>query len=140
MLINGACHCGQISFTAEVDPARVVLCHCNDCQVLSGSPFRAVAEAPIGTFNLHGSPKSYVFTQHRIQMAHAFCPECGTPLYATALENPASVIIRLGCVEQRAQLKPFIQIWQSSALPWLAELATLPMSSEPPDFQPIPNQ
>ena len=129
MLINGACHCGQISFAAEIDPARVVVCHCADCQVLSGSPFRTVAEAPISTFNICGSPKNYVFTQHGIEMAQAFCPECGTPLYATAQENPTSVIIRLGCVEQRAHLKPSIQIWQSSALPWLAELATVPASS-----------
>ena len=129
MLINGACHCGQISFAAEIDPARVVVCHCADCQVLSGSPFRAVAEAPISTFKIRGSPKNYVFTQHGIEMAQAFCSECGTPLYAAAQDNPTSVIIRLGCVEQRARLKPFIQIWQSSALPWLAELATVPASS-----------
>ena len=129
MLINGACHCGRISFTAEIDSARVVVCHCADCQVLSGSPFRAVAEAPIGSLNIRGLPKNYVFTQHSIKMAHAFCSDCGTPLYAARQENPTSVIIRLGCVEQRAHLKPSIQIWRSSALPWLAELATVPASS-----------
>ena len=140
MIINGACHCGQISFTAEIDPAQVVVCHCTDCQVLSGAPFRAVAEAPIGTFKIRGSLKSYVFTQHGIRMAQVFCPECGTPLYAIAQENPTSVIIRLGCVAQRAQLKPAIQIWQGSALPWLAELATLPTSSEQPGLLPVPTQ
>ena len=140
MLINGACHCGLISFTAEVDPARVVMCHCTDCQVLSGSPFRAVAEAPIGTFTIRGSPKRYVFAQHGSRMAQAFCPECGTPLYSTAQDDPTSVIIRLGCVEQRAQLKPAVQIWQGSALPWLAELATVPTSSEQQGFLPAPTQ
>ena len=140
MLINGACHCGQISFAAEIDPAQVVVCHCTDCQVLSGSPFRAVAEAPIDTFKIRGSPKSYVFTQHGSRMAQVFCPECGTPLYSTAQENPTSVIIRLGCVEQRAQLKPAIQIWQGSALPWLAELASVPTSSEQQGFLPVPTQ
>ena len=140
MLINGTCHCGQISFAAEIDPAQVVVCHCTDCQVLSGSPFRAVAEAPIGTFNIRGSPKSYVFTQHGIRMAQVFCPECGTPLYATAQENSTAVIIRLGCVEQRAQLTPAIQIWQGSALPWLAELASVPTSSGQPGLLPVPTQ
>ena len=130
MLINGARHCGQISFAAEIDPAQVVVCHCRDCQILSGSPFRAVAEEPIGTFKVSGSPKSYAFTQHGIRMAQVFCSECGTPLYATAQERPTSVIIRLGCVEQRAQLKPSMQIWQGSALPWLAELANVPASAE----------
>ena len=43
--IDGACHCGQVSFTALIDPARVMVCHCSDCQVMSGAPFRAVVAA-----------------------------------------------------------------------------------------------
>src|SRR4051794_24361100 len=60
MQVNGACHCGSISFTAEIDPARVMICHCTDCQVLSGSPFRAVAVSSISDFHLRGTAKSYV--------------------------------------------------------------------------------
>ena len=60
MQIEGACHCGLISFTAEVDPSRVMVCHYSDCQVLSGAPFRAVVAAPIETLVLRGTPKSYV--------------------------------------------------------------------------------
>ena len=118
MHINGSCHCGAIAFPAEIDPARVMVCHCTDCQMLSGAPFRAVVAAPIGKFSLRGTPKSYVkVAQSGNRRAQVFCPDCGTPLYATAPENSTSVIIRLGCVEQRAQLKPAVQIWQHSALP-----------------------
>ena len=46
MKVDGACHCGLISFTAEIEPSRVMVCHCSDCQVLSGAPFRANAVAP----------------------------------------------------------------------------------------------
>ena len=59
MHINGSCHCAFISFGAEIDPSRVMLCHCTDCQVLSGSPFRAVVAASIGSFVVRGQPKSY---------------------------------------------------------------------------------
>lgn len=131
MHINGACHCGSISFTAEIDPSRVTVCHCTDCQVLSGSPFRAVVAAPIGSFVLHGQPKSYIkVAQSGNRRAQVFCPECGTPLYGTAPENATSVIIRLGCVEQRAQLQPTVQIWQHSAMPWLSELSSVPGSPQ----------
>jgi hypothetical protein len=83
--------------------------------------------APIETFVLRGEPKRYIKTaQSGNRRAQVFCPECGTPLYATAPENPTSVNIRLGCVTQRAQLKPTVQIWQRSALPWLAELHSVP--------------
>jgi hypothetical protein len=135
MHIDGACHCGRISFSAEVDPSRVMICHCTDCQVLSGAPFRAVVAAPIDKFHLHGEPKSYVkVAASGNRRAQVFCPECGTPLFATAPENPTAVVIRLGCVTQRAQLRPAVQIWQHSALDWVAELGDIAATPEQQGF------
>ena len=131
MQIDGRCHCGAISFTAELDPAEVRACHCTDCQVLSGAPFRAVATVPIGKFSLTGQPKTYVkVAQSGNRRAQVFCAECGTSLYSCAAENPTAVVIRLGCVAQRAQLKPVVQYWHRSAMPWLDELDTIPAIAE----------
>jgi hypothetical protein len=139
MHIDGACHCGAITFSADIDPARVMACHCSDCQILSGSPFRAVVAVPMANFSLRGTPKTYVKTaQSGNRRAQVFCPECGTPLYACAPENPTSVIIRLGCVKQRSQLKPSLQLWQHSALPWLPELPSIPASSQQQGFLAAP--
>lgn len=129
MKINGACHCGAISFTAEIDPAGVVACHCADCQVMSGSPFRAIVMAPMDTFKLNGEPSRYVkVADSGNRRAQMFCPTCGTPLFGMAPENATAVMIRLGCVAERAQLKPARQIWTHSALPWLNELDAVPAS------------
>ena len=137
MHIEGACHCGQISFTAEVDPARVMVCHCSDCQVLSGSPFRAVVAASIESFVLEGKPRSYVkVAQSGTRRAQVFCPNCATPLFATAPENATQVIIRLGCVKQRAELAPSVQIWQRSSMPWLSRLLSSSGSPEQQAFLP----
>jgi hypothetical protein len=127
MKIEGSCHCGAVSFTAEVDPDRVAVCHCADCQVLSGAPFRAVVGASIESLVVNGQTKSYVkVAESGNRRAQVFCPECATPLWATAPENPVTVMIRLGCVKQRAQLKPSVQVWQHSAAPWLSALAAVP--------------
>ena len=32
MNVTGGCHCGQITYEAEVDPTTVRVCHCSDCQ------------------------------------------------------------------------------------------------------------
>ena len=46
MKIDGTCHCGNITYQAEIDPDQVYICHCTDCQTISGSAFRwAVSEA-----------------------------------------------------------------------------------------------
>jgi len=70
---------------------QVTVCHCADCQVLSGAPFRTVVAAPIGQFKLTGEPKRYVVVQSGKQMAQAFCPECATPLFAAAPDSPTFV-------------------------------------------------
>ena len=137
MQIDGACHCGRVSFTAEIDPARVMVCHCADCQVLSGAPFRAVVAAAIERFVLHGETRRYIkVAESGNRRAQVFCPHCATPLFATAPENPTQVIIRLGCVRQRAELEPAVQIWRHSALPWLAELDRIPGTPEQQGFLP----
>lgn len=131
MHIDGSCHCGSITFTAEVDPGRVMICHCTDCQSVSGGPFRHVVPAPIESFVVSGKPKSYVkVAESGNRRAQMFCPECGTALYAASPENPSWVSIRLGCVRQRAALRPAVQIWTRSAMPWLDELDAIPGSAE----------
>src|SRR5215471_4444046 len=79
MRIHGSCHCGQITYEAEVDPDSVRVCHCTDCQQLCGSPFRAVVVTPSDTFTLlTGEPKTYVKTADSgNKRSHAFCGNCG---------------------------------------------------------------
>lgn len=131
MQIHGSCHCGAISFTADIDPERVTVCHCSDCQALSGAPMRAIVRAPIDQFQLQGNPKAYVKTaQSGQRRAQVFCPECGTPLYGSEAVNPQHVVIRLGCVAERAQLPPRKQIWMRSAMPWIHDLESVPAFAE----------
>ncbi len=61
MKIDGACHCGNISYEAEIDPNTVTICHCTDCQTLSGSAFRVLVPAKREGFKLlTGEPKIHI--------------------------------------------------------------------------------
>jgi hypothetical protein len=124
MKVDGRCHCGAIVYEAEIDPETVGLCHCTDCQTLSGTPYRWSAPAPAETFVLRkGEPKIYVKTSDAgTRRAQAFCPECGTPIYAAAEKERRTYSLRLGAVAQRAQLPPKRQIWCRSALPFASDL------------------
>ncbi|MFP6726249.1 MAG: GFA family protein, partial [Alphaproteobacteria bacterium] len=37
--ISGGCLCGNVRFKTTSEPAMQVLCHCVDCQTVSGSAF-----------------------------------------------------------------------------------------------------
>jgi hypothetical protein len=129
MRIHGACHCGKIRYEADVEPASVTICHCTDCQVLSGSPFRTSVRALPNSFRiLAGSPRIYTKTAESGRpREQAFCENCGTPIYATSPgPEPRAYNIRLGSVAEKAQLTPRIQGWCRSRLPWLAQLSGLP--------------
>jgi hypothetical protein len=43
MKIDGRCHCGYITYEAEIELEKALICHCTDCQTLSGSAFRVHA-------------------------------------------------------------------------------------------------
>ncbi|NYT41070.1 GFA family protein [Sphingomonas sp. R-74633] len=129
MHITGSCHCGAIRYQAEADPARVALCHCNDCQTLSGSAWRASARVDAADFQVVGEPKVYVKTaESGTKRGQAFCGECGSGLYAFTPADPRVYAIRLGSVDQRAELPPQSQIWCEAALPWALDISALPRS------------
>jgi len=132
MKITGQCHCGAISFTALVDPNRVLVCHCSDCQQFSGGPFRAVLPTPAEQVSVFGAAKHYVkVADSGNRRAQAFCADCGTQLYATEADGqPKTLNLRVGCINERAQLLPHIQIWGESAMPWLQQLHAVPFHSK----------
>ena len=128
MRVDGGCHCGHIRYEADIDPNAVGLCHCTDCQVISGSAFRIVVQVPKDKFRMLGAaPKIYVKTaESGTRRNQAFCPECGTSVYATAAsDDPPIYGLRVGNLRQRAELRPTRQIWCRSRMSWLPELAGL---------------
>ena len=129
MKIDGGCYCGEITFQAEVDPENVIICHCTDCQTLSGSAYRTVAPAIEGTFEfISGTPKIFIKTaENGSRRALAFCSECGTPIYSAPDDEDSSFFgIRVGAIKQRDQLPPKSQYWCRSAQSWVQDLKMLP--------------
>jgi hypothetical protein len=129
MKIDGACHCGHIRYEAEVDPKDVGICHCTDCQTLSGSAFRTFAFTREGSFKLlAGQLKIYVKTgDSGAERPQSFCPNCGTPIYSTtAGEGPKVHSLRAGTIRQRNELPPRFQIWARSEQDWICNLHSIP--------------
>lgn len=127
--VHGACHCGRITYEAEVDPQKVTLCNCADCQMLTGSVFRVSVPAPAQTYRLlGGEPKVYVKTADSgTRRRHSFCPNCGTPVASSVdSDAPPSYSLRVGCLRERAQLPPKKRIWCKSALDWAQDVSGVP--------------
>jgi hypothetical protein len=137
MKIDGKCLCGLVSYEAEIDPAKISLCHCTDCQINSGSGFRIGTLVGKDDFRLlSGQLKTYIKTaQSGAKRALAFCPECGTHIYGTDAGNPQIYSLRVATSRQRGELIPSVQIWRRSAFGWLSGIDTPVKLDEQPPMQ-----
>lgn len=129
MQISGQCHCSSVTYEADIDPDDVGICHCTDCQRLTGSAFRVTVSTPTRQFRLTGkTPRRYEKRADngalRLQF---FCGDCGSPIYTTGEGQDAEVVgIRWGSINQRKTLTPNHQIWCRSAVNWLDDITNLP--------------
>ena len=128
MHVDGQCHCGRIHFEADIDPLAVTVCHCTDCQALTGSPYRVTAICSGSKVHISGEPRIYAKAGDggRIRYLH-FCGDCGAPLFTSGEgEHTDDWGIRWGAIRQRAALRPMRQIWCRSVVSWLDEVSQLP--------------
>jgi hypothetical protein len=129
MKIDGQCHCGRVNYEAEIDPEHLSICHCTDCQTLTGSPYRVTVICSGAQIRLAGNaPKIYAKAgdNGRTRFQH-FCGDCGSPLFTSGEGGGRDDWgIRWGSIRQRKRLRPMQQIWCRSAMPWINDLKGLP--------------
>lgn len=125
MKVDGAYLCGAVTYEAEIDPARVAICHCTGCQVNSGSAFGVVAGVIDGRFELlTGDLQEYTKTAASGRARQlSFCPICAMWIHARTKDDAAAFFgLRVGTITQRAQLQPRLQVWCEPRLAWVTDL------------------
>ena len=129
MKIDGACYCSGITYEAEVDPEKIFICNCTDCQTMTGGTchVNVLVEESNLKF-LSGEPVEYVKTAASgNKRAIGFCGRCSTHLYAiSAGEGPRVYGLRVPTSRQRDKLVPKQQVWLRSRPHWLSHLDSIP--------------
>lgn len=60
---RGSCHCGGLEWTAKLETAEHVLCHCQTCQKLGGGPYSCNQIIPKDDLKIvKGEPACYTYT------------------------------------------------------------------------------
>jgi hypothetical protein len=133
MKISGGCHCGFVTYEGEADPEKTAICHCTDCQKLSGSAFRTVVPVAGENFRMTGGePAIYVKTgDSGNKRQQAFCGKCGSPIFsAPPGDGPKTYFIRVGTIDQRAAFVPKAQVWARSKQGWVPDVASVRASND----------
>jgi len=109
------------------------VCHCRDCQVMSGGPYRSIVPSDEDAFQLLSGELTIYNKIGDSGNARelAFCNRCGSHIYATskASSEPGvarSFGLRTGVLAEVAEFVPAFQVWCDSRLPWVDEFSALP--------------
>jgi len=123
--IQGSCLCNAISFELNNDFVEFHLCHCTQCQKISGSAHVA---------NLFSSPTSITWHQgeENIQrfdvpgrtISNAFCKQCGTAVPYLSSSGKA-LITPAGTLDSPPCIKPQDHIFWSERASWYEEIENI---------------
>lgn len=137
MMITGRCSCGAVRYQSDGLPLWEVLCHCRDCQRLSGTGHVPVMGVPSSSFGVQGETKTYATrgTSGGNSIRH-FCPTCGSLLFGTSGAAPDAVSIYVGTLDDPSVFKPEAVMFKRDRHPWditagtLTEFDTMPPSAD----------
>ena len=126
--LEGGCLCGAVRYRVTAEPIDSAYCHCRMCQRRSGAPAVATAEIPVAGFAfVAGEPAAYR-SSHSAQ--RLFCRDCGTELYFVLLDDPPSLSLNIGTLDDPEAVRPIKHIWTSSQMSWFDVADGLPRHAE----------
>jgi hypothetical protein len=118
---EGKCACGAIRYRINAEPLTYYICHCTDCQKLSGSAYGLSMPILKETLEvLSGTPEQGRFETSvgKIKTLH-HCGNCFTRLWADPPDLPEVVLIRPGAIENPEGLVPVAHTFTDSAQAWV---------------------
>lgn len=139
MKISGGCFCGALRYEATIDPSRVGICHCRDCQIFSGSAFRTVGAVRPSNFRfVQGEPAVFEKTAETGRVRRmAFCGRCGTHICSLPEEpdrDDAFVSIRIATSEQFREMRPAVELFCDSKVAWMSAVEGAVQFSRMPEL------
>ena len=129
---SGGCACGSIRYVCARPPVAMLNCHCRDCQRSSGAPFASGFIVMASDVEITGTPKTYSLRAGSGSLAtRSFCSDCGTPLFTRGEATPV-MSIRFPTLDSPSEFQPMLDIWTSSAQPWVCLNQEIPHYPQSP--------
>ena len=97
------------------------LCHCKSCQKSNGGAFNVIVAIPSAALTVTGETKQYDSKGDSGQGTHhSFCPNCGSPITGQADVMAGITMIAVGTLDDPSWVKPAMEIYTDSKLPWVS--------------------
>ncbi|WP_428668660.1 GFA family protein [Reyranella sp.] len=118
-MITGGCLCGALRYRAEGEPLLQGLCHCRNCQRMSGAGHAGFICFAEDAVTVEGETRSYASTGGSGTIATRYsCPTCHSVVFGRAEAMPGRINLYAGSLDDTSQFKPQVAIFTRSRPPW----------------------
>jgi len=117
--LAGGCLCGEVTYQVNHQFDNFYICHCRQCQQLTGSAFAAnIFTAPGNIEWLSGHEVISEYQHPSREFSKAFCAKCGSAL-PFLNKSGQSLIIPAGSLFDAFEKTPDANIFVNEEAPWL---------------------
>ncbi len=117
---TGGCACGAIRYEIRDEPMVMGDCQCRDCQLRSGTGHGSYLSFPSRTaVTLLGEATQWdVAADSGNVKSHAFCPNCGTPVYLTFAAMPEIFVVHAASLDDPGRYRPQVVFYTVRGHAW----------------------
>ncbi|WP_444994486.1 GFA family protein [Aliikangiella sp. IMCC44359] len=116
--LSGQCLCGRVKFSLEENFSNFYLCHCHQCQKITGSAYASNLFTQPDNINwLCGKEFITRYDDPDRSFTKAFCTRCGSGLPFLS-QSGANLIVPAGCLNEPPEIMPQNNIFCEEQSAW----------------------
>lgn len=118
-MITGKCFCREIQYKVEANILKSGICHCPDCQRLTGGTAWPFIVIPQESLVIQGETKEFTRPGASGKPVHvSFCGTCGSTLFGRPEIWPHIRIVGASSLDDKTLFTPDMYVWTEEAPKW----------------------
>ena len=117
--LDGSCRCGNLKFRISEAPLLTNVCHCKNCQRMTGGPFSVGAAIPASGFTILQGDTA-VGGSRSPALQHNFCPQCMSWVFTRPRGVDTFVNVRTSLLDENPSwIAPFVEFYPKERQSWV---------------------
>jgi hypothetical protein len=125
-MISGSCLCGGIRYEIEGAIGPALHCHCSTCRKATGAAFRSRVAVPTKNFRWVSGEDLLTRYESSPGNIRTFCRICGATLATLFPDNPKTLGLPMGTLDDDPGIRPAFHVFVGSKAPWFEITDQLP--------------
>jgi len=136
-MITGRCECGKVTYQVNGKINDYSHCHCGQCRRLHGAAFASFAAVKREDFSYLSGESGLGHYASSPSYDRVFCLNCGSNILVDVDDEPDTLYLTMGTIDDNPKLPPAYHIFVGSKAPWFtitdqaAQYDTYPDVDEP---------